>query len=87
MIQFQAINFVVTETRTFHWLPTLREEHRLRVFQRKVPRNMSGFKGWEVTGGSGKLCNEELQNLNSLLIEIKSKRLRWNERIARIERL
>jgi hypothetical protein len=66
MIQFQAINFVVTETRIFHWLPTLREEHGLRVFQGKVPRRMCGLKGREVIGGRGKLCKEELQNLKEI---------------------
>jgi hypothetical protein len=44
------------------WSPTLREEHRLRVFENKVLR-IFGPKRDEVTGGWRKLHNEELHNL------------------------
>jgi hypothetical protein len=42
---------------------TLREEHRLRVFQNKVLRRIFGLKRDEVTGGWRKLQIEELHNL------------------------
>jgi hypothetical protein len=40
---------------------TLREEHRLRVFENRVLRRIFGPKKNEVTGGWRKLHNEELQ--------------------------
>jgi hypothetical protein len=45
------------------WYLTLREDHRLRVFEKRVLRRIFGSKGHEVTGGWGKLHNEELHNL------------------------
>jgi hypothetical protein len=44
---------------------TLREEHRLRVFENKVLRRIFGPKRVEVTGEWRKLHNEELHNLYS----------------------
>jgi hypothetical protein len=44
---------------------TLREEHRLRVFENRVLRRIFGPKSDEVTGGWRKLDNEELHNLYS----------------------
>jgi hypothetical protein len=44
---------------------TLREEHRLRVFESGVLRRIFGPKRGEVTGGWRKLHNEELHNLYS----------------------
>jgi hypothetical protein len=41
----------------------LREEHRLRVFENRVPRRIFGPKRDEVTGDSRKIHNEELHNL------------------------
>jgi hypothetical protein len=45
------------------WSLTLREEHRLRVFENRVLRRIFGPKRDEVAGGWRKLNNEELQNL------------------------
>jgi hypothetical protein len=45
---------------------TLREEHRLRVFENRVLRRILGPKRNEVTGGWRKLHNEELHNLTLL---------------------
>jgi hypothetical protein len=45
------------------WSLTLREEHRLRVFENRVLRRISGPKRDEITGGWRKLHNEELHNL------------------------
>jgi hypothetical protein len=44
---------------------TLREEHRLRVFENRVLRRMFGPKRDEVTGEWRRLHNEELNDLYS----------------------
>ena len=43
----------------------LSEEHRLRVFENRVLRKISGPKRDEVTGEWSKLHNKELNDLNS----------------------
>jgi hypothetical protein len=66
---------------------TLREEHRLRVFENRVLRRIFGPKRDEVTGGWRKLHNEELHNLYfspSIIIMIKSRRMRWAGHVARM---
>jgi hypothetical protein len=50
---------------------TLREEHRLRVFENGVLRRIFGPKRDEVTGGWRKLRNEELHNMYSSLSIIR----------------
>jgi hypothetical protein len=45
------------------WSLTLREEHRLRVFENRVLRKIFGPKRDEVTGEWRKLHNEELHSL------------------------
>jgi hypothetical protein len=45
------------------WSLTLREEHRLRVFENRVLRRIFGPKRDDVTGGWRKLHNVELHNL------------------------
>jgi hypothetical protein len=47
------------------WSLTLREEHRLRVFENRVLRRILEPKRDEVTGEWRKLHNEELHNLYS----------------------
>jgi hypothetical protein len=47
------------------WYLTLREEHRLRVFENRVLRRISGPKRDEVTGEWRRLHNEELNGLYS----------------------
>jgi hypothetical protein len=47
------------------WSLTLREEHRLGVFENRVLRRIFGPKRGEVTGGWRKLHDEELRNLYS----------------------
>ncbi|KAJ4448787.1 hypothetical protein ANN_00178 [Periplaneta americana] len=62
------------------WTLTLREEHRLRVFENKVLRKIFGAKRDEVTGEWRKLHNAELHVLYSspdIIRNIKSRRLRW----------
>jgi hypothetical protein len=47
------------------WSLTLREEHRLRVFENGVLRKIFGLKRHEVIGEWRKLHNEELHDLCS----------------------
>jgi hypothetical protein len=47
------------------WSLTLRDEHRLRMFENRVLRRIFGPKRDEVTGKKRKLHNEELHNLHS----------------------
>jgi hypothetical protein len=47
------------------WSLTLREEHRLRVFENRVLRGIFGTKRDEVRGEWRKLHNGELHNLYS----------------------
>jgi len=47
------------------WLLTLREECRLRVFEKRVLRRIFGHKRDEVTGDWRKLHSEELNDLYS----------------------
>jgi hypothetical protein len=45
------------------WSLTLREEYKLRVFEKKMSSRIFGPKRDEVIGGWRKLHNEELHNL------------------------
>jgi hypothetical protein len=61
------------------WPLTLREEHKLRVFENRMLRRICGPKRDRVTGGWRKLHNEELHNVYSSpnIIRInKSRRMR-----------
>jgi hypothetical protein len=67
------------------WFLTLREEHRLRVFENRVLRRIFEPKRDEVMGDCRKLHNEELHNLYSSPNRmIKSRRMRWAGHVARI---
>jgi hypothetical protein len=46
------------------WFFTLKEKHRLRVFENRVLRRLFGPKGEEVVGGWRRLHNKELCNLH-----------------------
>jgi hypothetical protein len=69
------------------WSLTLREEHRLGVFENRVLRRIFGPKGDEVEGGWRKLHNEELPDLyssTSIIRIIKSRRMRWAGHVTRM---
>jgi hypothetical protein len=68
------------------WFLTLREEHRLRVFENRVLRRIFGPKR-EEDGSWRKLHNDGLNSpyssLNIVRV-IKSRRLRWAGHVARM---
>ena len=69
------------------WSLTLREEHRLRVFENRVLRRVFRPKTDEVRGEWRKLHNEELSDLYSLpntVRMVKSRRMRWAGHVARM---
>jgi hypothetical protein len=71
------------------WSPTIREEHRLMVFENRVLWKIFGPKRDEVTGESRKVHNEELHNLYfspSIIRTMKSSMMRWTENVARMIR-
>jgi hypothetical protein len=64
---------------------TLREEHRLRVFENRVLRRIFGPKRDEVTGEWRKLHNQGLRDLYSspiIITIIKSRRMRGVGHVA-----
>jgi hypothetical protein len=66
------------------WSPTLREEHRLRVFENRLQR-IFGLKRDEVSGEWRKLQNEDrdLYSSPSIIKVIKLRRMRWAGHVAR----
>jgi hypothetical protein len=69
------------------WSVTLREEHRLRVFENRVLRRIFGPKGDEATGEWRTLNSGKLHNLYSspdIIRQIKSRRMRWAGHVARM---
>jgi hypothetical protein len=69
------------------WSLTLREEHRLRVFENRVLRRIFRPNRDEVTGEWRKLHNEQLHNLYltpNFIRQIKRRRIRWATHVARM---
>jgi hypothetical protein len=69
------------------WSLTLREEHRLRVFENRMMRRIFGPKRDEVTGEWRKLNNKELRDLYSspsITRMTKWRRMRW---VGHVERM
>jgi hypothetical protein len=66
---------------------TLREEHRLTMFENRVLRRIFGPERDEVRGEWRKFHSEELHNLFSfpnIISQIKSKRMRWAGHVTRM---
>jgi hypothetical protein len=66
------------------WSPTLREEHRLRVFENRVLRRIFRPKGNRMVRWR-KLLNKELHKLYSLpsiIRMITSRKVEWAEYVA-----
>jgi PAS domain-containing protein len=59
----------------------VREECRLRVFENRMLRRIFGLKEDEVTG---KWRSYMLCTLPDIILVIKSRRLRWEEHVARM---
>jgi hypothetical protein len=69
------------------WSLTLREEHRVRVFETRVLRRIFGPKRDEVAEEWRKLHNEELHGLYSspsVIRIMKLRRMRWAVHVARM---
>jgi hypothetical protein len=69
------------------WSLTVREEPKLRVFEKRVLRRIFGPKRDGVTGGWRKLYNEELHNLYpspSIMRIINSRSMGWAGHVARM---
>jgi hypothetical protein len=69
------------------WSLTLREEHRLRVFENRMLRRIFGPKRDQATGEWRKFYNEELRDLYSspsIIRIFKSRRMRWAGHVARM---
>jgi hypothetical protein len=70
------------------WSLTLREEHRLRVFENRVLRRIFGPRRDEVTGYWRTLHNKELHDLylSPIIIRIiKQRGMRWAGHVARMD--
>jgi hypothetical protein len=69
------------------WSLTLREKHRLRVFENRALRRIFGLKRDEVTAESRKLHNGELYNSYSspnMIRQVKSRRMKGAGHVARM---
>jgi hypothetical protein len=67
------------------WSLTLREEHRLRIFENRVLRIFRTKR--EANGSWRKLHNDELHSLYpspNIVRVIKSRMMRWVEHVARM---
>jgi len=85
-IQNYNFAFVLYGCKT--WSLTLREERRLRVFEKRVLRRIFGPKSDEVTGEWRKLHNKELNDLYcspNIVRVIKWRRMSWAGHVARME--
>jgi hypothetical protein len=70
------------------WSVTIREEHRLRVFENRVLRRIFGPKRDNVMGERRKLHSGELHILYSspdIIRQIKSRKMRWAGHVACME--
>jgi hypothetical protein len=66
------------------WSLTLREEHRLRVFENRVLRRIFGPKRDEVTE-EGRKLNNGVYSSPDIIRQIKSRRMWWAGHVACME--
>jgi hypothetical protein len=69
------------------WSVTLREQHRLRVFENRVLSGIFGPKRDQVTGECRTFHNGELHNMYASpnnIRHMKSRRMRWAGHVARV---
>jgi hypothetical protein len=69
------------------WSLTLREEHRVNVFENRVVRRICEPKRDENAGEWRKLHKEELNKLSSfsnIIRQFKARRMRWTGHVARM---
>jgi hypothetical protein len=69
------------------WSLTLMEGNWLRAFENRVLWNTLGFKGDEVTGDWSRVHHDILYHLYSspnIIGMMKSRRIRWTGRVARM---
>ena len=69
------------------WSLTMREERKLRVFDKMVLRRIFGPRRDEVTGDWRRLHNKQLNDLYfspNIVRVIKSRRMRWAGHVARM---
>jgi hypothetical protein len=67
----------------------VREEYGLKMYENRVLRRIFGPKRDEVAGDWRRLQNEELSNWypsQSIVGVIRSRRMRWAERVACMEK-
>jgi hypothetical protein len=84
---YKTIILTVVQHGCETWSLTVREEHKLRVFENRVLRRIFEPKKDGVAGGWRKLYNEGLHNLYSSASKIriiKSRRMRWAGHAARM---
>jgi hypothetical protein len=82
---YKPLMFPVVLYECLTWSLTLREEHRLRVFENRILRKIFRPKRDEIIGDWRKLHNKELHNLYfspKITRLIKSRRMRWIGHVA-----
>jgi hypothetical protein len=75
-----SIIIPVVQYRCEAWTLLLSEEHKLRVFEDRMPRRLCGPKGEEVTGGCRKFHYEQLHTSYfsaNIIRVIKPRGMRW----------
>jgi hypothetical protein len=69
------------------WSLTLRDEHRLRMFENRVLKKIFGTQRDDITGEWRRLHSEELYDLYSspnIIRVIKSRKMRWAGHVTRM---
>ena len=68
------------------WSLTLQKEHRLRVLENRVLREIFEAKRDEGTGEWRRLHNEELYDLycSTYIVQVIKLRMRWGRHVARV---